>query len=333
MPEHSQIAEVLRHYPAVNPQCIESLGGAGGFSGARFWRVGTGASLLCLRRWPKEHPSRNRLRWIHDVLEHVACRGFAKLPVPLRTRDGETFVTVADHLWELSSWLPGAADFHKCPISERLESALASLALFHRGSESFESQTQTAPGLSSRKEQLDQLRRRGTRSILGSVAAVDWPEFRRRATSILHCFAEQSPRVQPLVDSAARVSVTLQPCIRDLWHDHVLFESDEVCGFVDFGAMQTDHVASDISRLLGSLVGSDSVRWKQGLAAYQSLRPLSTDELMLIDAYDKSLVLLSGMNWIQWIAVEGRVFDDRQRVLRRMDQIIERLHQMCGTSY
>ncbi len=52
----------------------------------------------------------------------------------------------------------------------------------------------------------------------------------------------------------------------------------------------------DISRLLGSLVGSDSMDRKQGIAAYELLRPLSGDELRLIDAYDRSSVLLSGLN-------------------------------------
>ena len=126
----------------------------------------------------------------------------------------------------------------------------------------------------------------------------------------------------------SHVRAPRQPCIRDIWHDHVLFQGDEVSGIVDFGALQSDHVACDISRLLGSLVGGDREDWTRGLAAYQVLRPLTADELMLVDAYDQSTVLLSGMNWIQWLAIEGRVFEDEERVQNRLDQIILRLLQM-----
>lgn len=161
-----------------------------------------------------------------------------------------------------------------------------------------------------------------------AVATFAWPEFQQRASSIIHWFNEHALGIKPLLELASRSHVPLQPCIRDIWHDHVLFERDEVSGFVDFGAMRTDHVACDVSRLLGSLVGSDREKWKQGLENYQSLRPLTGEELVLVDAYDRSTVLLSGMNWVQWIAVEGRKFDDRQRVLKRLDEIIQRLQQV-----
>jgi hypothetical protein len=35
--------------------------------------------------------------------------------------------------------------------------------------------------------------------------------------------------------------------------------------------------------------------------------------------------LLSGMNWVQWIAVEGRIFEDLERIQGRLDEIIARL--------
>ena len=34
---------------------LEPLGNAGGFSGARFWRLERPHRPLCLRRWPREH--------------------------------------------------------------------------------------------------------------------------------------------------------------------------------------------------------------------------------------------------------------------------------------
>ncbi|MDA1050785.1 MAG: phosphotransferase [Planctomycetota bacterium] len=329
MPESSTVTSALRCYPSVEVRQVHPLGGAGGFSGAAFWKVETGDRPLCLRRWPQEHPGRTQLQAIHDVLCHVSANGFAKLPIPFRSRDGGTFVSLAGHFWELAHWLPGKADFHQQPTSRRLDAALTALAQFHRCAESFELRVGPPPGIVSRREHLERLCAGGASELRRAVSALAWPEFQQRAVAILHRFNELASNTRPLLEPASRLSVPLQPCIRDIWHDHVLFEEDEVSGFVDFGAMRTDHVACDISRLLGSLVGGDREGWQQGLAAYQALRHLSADDLMLVDAYDRSTVLLSGMNWARWIAVEGRKFDDHKRVWERMDEIIGRMHHIC----
>ena len=63
----------------------------------------------------------------------------------------------------------------------------------------------------------------------------------------------------------------LQPCIRDVWHDHILFLGDSVSGIVDYGAMAVDTVAGDIARLLGSLVGNHVADWEEGIDAYHQL--------------------------------------------------------------
>src|SRR5262245_5888898 len=93
---------VLTQYPAdCRPRAVEVLGNAGGFSGARLWRITAERGLLCLRRWPPEHPSAYRLRWIHDVLQHVHRQNFQLVPLPLTALNGQTFVEYAGQLWQL----------------------------------------------------------------------------------------------------------------------------------------------------------------------------------------------------------------------------------------
>jgi homoserine kinase type II len=325
MSELATVTSVLKHYPDVVVRTVEPLDGAGGFSGAEFWRVNTGDTQLCLRRWPREHPSRVELQAIHDVLCHVSVNGFAKLPVPFRSRDRQTFVSLAGHLWELTRWLPGQADFHEHPTSERLDAAMLALAQIHRSAETPGLRHGSPPGIATRREQLERLSSAGTSEMHQAVGEMSWQEFQWRAAMILASFDKHASRMKPLLAMASQALVPRQPCIRDIWHDHVLFDGNEVTGIIDFGAMQTDHVAGDISRLLGSLVGGDRDRWAQGLTAYQSVRPLTASEIMLVDAYDQSTVLLSGMNWVQWIAVEGRVFENNEGVQKRLDQIVARL--------
>ncbi|MCA9120663.1 MAG: phosphotransferase [Planctomycetaceae bacterium] len=319
---------VLSHFPNVTARTINPLGGAGGFSGARFWKIQSEDEQLCLRRWPQEHPSRTQLQAIHDVLLRAVEQGFLQLPLPVRSRDGSTIVYLAGHFWELARWLPGVADFHANPTSERLDAAMQTLARFHLSTRPANSPPSPAPGILSRGDHLRRLLALDASDWSRDLTALNWPEFQQRATSILHFFDKHAQGIQMLLSTASKLRVRLQPCIRDIWHDHVLFEANQVSGFVDFGAMRVDHVGCDIARLLGSLIGDTRDRWKRGLEAYQSVLPLSPDEMTLVDAFDRSTVLLSGMNWLHWVAVECRQFEDGQRVLNRLDEILLRLRHL-----
>lgn len=105
----------------------------------------------------------------------------------------------------------------------------------------------------------------------------------------------------------------------------MLFVGDDVSGLIDFGAMQPDSVAADIARLLGSLAGDDRQAWTTGLAAYESVRPLSEPERTLIPIFDQANTVLSGLNWLQWIYLDRRQFDNRQAVMQRLDGNLPRL--------
>jgi hypothetical protein len=52
---------------------------------------------------------------------------------------------------------------------------------------------------------------------------------------------------------------------------------------------------------------------------------LSESELLLVQAFDRSTVLMSGLNWLDWIFRQDRKFDDGQAILARMDHILARL--------
>ena len=106
----------------------------------------------------------------------------------------------------------------------------------------------------------------------------------------------------------------LQPCVCDPWHDHVLFTGDSVTGLIDFGSAKVDHVAVDLARLLGSLVGDDPHQWRMGISAYRRVRPFSDDERRLADVLDRTGTLLAATHWLRW-SNEGRRYDDPEAVL------------------
>ena len=312
---------------------VEFLSGAGGFSGAMFWRLETAAGPLCLRRWPREHPSPEGLTLIHRVLEDVAKSGLDVVPAPLKTNDDGSYVHQGGHLWELAPWMPGQADYRQSPSDAKLVSALETLARFHRAAESCslgQAARGPSPGLSERLEnlqslgsgELDEL----TRRLSGGAG---WTQFVVEARRVVDLYPMTASRVRAALEDCNNVEVPLQPCIRDIWHQHVLFMGTSVSGLVDFGSMRVETVAGDVARLLGSMAADDEQKWELGLAAYQQIRPLADAELMLVGALDKSGVLLSGFSWIRWICREGRQFENPEMIVQRMREIVDRLAHLA----
>jgi Ser/Thr protein kinase RdoA (MazF antagonist) len=324
-----KIERILRLYPDdCHPLAIEPLVPADSFSGARLWRIQSERGTLCLRRWPRQHPDQQRLEFIQAVLWHVDQEGFHRVPLPLETRHHHGYVWHESHLWELTPWLPGAAAYRRLPTAAKLVAALEALAQFHQAASSFplpETGPTVSPGLTERRDQMRRLLDGGLGTLGAAVNSHRGAELGRRAERLLSTFARVAPRILPSLERAAEVRVALQPCIRDVWHAHVLFEGERVSGIVDFGAMRPENVAADVARLLGSLAGDDVSDWQRGLAAYQAVRRLTDNEQTLLAIFDRSSVLLGGLQWLQWIYVECREFHDPAAVQSRLDEFIARM--------
>lgn len=319
---------VLAAYGITSPPAgVLDLGAAGGFSGARLWKVTDQRGTFCLRRWPLEHPTRERLAWIHAVLAHVAQEGFALVPPPRRTPAGTTWVEHEGQLWELTPWMPGVADFHENPSAEKLRAAMRTLAEFHRAAASFAGGGGygCSPGILLRLERIEQWLSGGLERLAAAVTPSVWPELYLRAGRVLYGAQARAGSVRLSLSRVAKFRVAMQPCLRDIWHDHVLFQGSAVSGLVDFGGVAQDTVTGDVGRLLGSLAQDDEERWSVGLAAYQEIRPLGEEELELVRCFDRSFVVLGGLNWLEWVYAERRQFADPQAVLRRIDEILVRL--------
>lgn len=323
-----EIERILTAYPSLGGVLdVETLGNAGGFSGARFWRLTTAAGPLCLRRWPVEC-NREKLRFIHDVLRYAASRGFRLAPLPFHTSSAESFVDTGEHQWELSPWMPGAADFHRFPSHQRLTAAMRALAEFHQSVVEYPGsppEPRPSPGIADRIRATEAWQRGDLERLAQVLRAAADSQLTDLAKQILDAFRPAADPLLAELTSAARLQVAQQPCIRDIWDSHVLFVEDRVSGIVDFGSMRFDNVATDVARLLGSLAAGDPQRWDAGLQAYRAARPLADAERRLIQVFDRSTVLLSGMNWLRWLFLDNRHFDDMKAVIGRLQTIHRRL--------
>jgi Ser/Thr protein kinase RdoA (MazF antagonist) len=325
-----EIHEILQHYPPnCQPTRVARLGFAGGMSGAQFWRLTAPRGELALRRWPTEHPAPQRLRFIHAVLAHAESRGITCLPLPITTRKGQSFVEHAGHLWEIAPWMPGRADYERAPSDAKLCAAMTNLAQIHLALADFpiDATRQAAgapPSVMRRLARLRELSSGGLQQLSGAVTDHHWSDLAPLARQFLALLTVGMPHAIAQLEPLAQVTVSLQPCLRDIWHDHVLFIGRKVTGMVDFGAIDIDTPACDIARLLVSLVGNDQTGWQTGIAAYIAVRPCSADELSAISALDIGGTLLAGCNWIRWIYVEGRQFENPTQVINRFRAIVAR---------
>jgi len=342
------VEAVLANYlPDFRPTSIEPLGSAGGMSGAQFWRGTSARGAMVLRRWPAEHPSPDRLTFIHGVLRHAASRGCRFLPVPVTTQTGQSFVSYAGHLWELAPWMPGIADYDRSRRSEKLSAAMRALASFHNAVTDFRGLVApgSAGGANAVTRHLDRLQELTPEAIaaLGrSITLDNWPDLAPPARQFVAALPTAIPKGLAQLDPLTAEAFSLLPCLRDIWHDHVLFTGNEVTGFVDFGAIAIDTPATDIARLLGSLAsvtplpdregqGEGSVcsspdqsqTWQTGLAAYNAIRALSPAETRAAYALHTSGTILAGCNWIRWIYIDRKAFDEPWRIVERFSRILD----------
>jgi homoserine kinase type II len=318
-------AEVIGHWSLViGHWSLLPLGNRGGFSGARLWRVGGPAGRFCLRAWPAHEP-RARVELRHRLMNHARRRGLAFVPTVFATPDGATTVSMAGRSWEVIEWVPGRTDFAASPSPARLEAACAALARLHAAWEEFAEAPARCPAVRRRLDLLGDwqaLVRSGWRPVPPPADPV--ADMAERAWRLLARGLDEVPsRLDPW---AGRVG-PVQPCLCDLWHDHLLFEGDRLTGVVDYGAVKADHRAVDLARLLGSLVGDDPAGWQCGLRAYRAVIGLSPDEEDLARVLDRTGTLLGLVNWLRWLYFEQRPFEDRPAVARRLSALVERVER------
>ena len=322
-PARRVLSQFSREFASAD---LTNLGGNGGFSGANLWKITAGGGIYCLRRWPAEHPSAERLAYQHGVLQHASLGGISFVPVPLRTVQNETHLWSDNRMWELTPWMPGVADFFPERRQEKLIAAVEALARLHRAMESFSPpRRDVAP---SARQRLDILQRcmKDLPQHEAKVASGHCPaQMRELALGILEGFRAVASEIQSELNAAATMPVAIQPAIRDVWSDHILFDGDEVTGIVDFSALRPDSITVDLARLLGSMAGDDREAWRCGLESYQTIRPLDGIELKQVPIFDRSTTAMSGMNWLRWILLEGRRFENMDVVCSRLSTTLARL--------
>lgn len=306
-----------------------------GFSGALVWKVDCSYGAFALRRWPPEHPSPARLEWIHQVLRHVRGAGFALAPLPRYSREARSIFERDGYLWELASWMPGAAFPSLNDAPRRLQTACEAVAQFHIAARSLAGEgtwAKRSPGLAEREQLLRDLLGGGCARLEHAIEPGIWPEAAARGVELLGRFKLAAPAVEKLLRSSVTLAAPQYVCLRDIRAEHVLFEGSRVSGLIDFGAIGVETRAADIARFLGDAAGDEAAAWRNGIEEFDRVLRLTDAERRLIEAFDASAVLLSGIRWLTWIYLEKRTFSDRSAVIARLDRLLGRLNRLANLS-
>jgi Ser/Thr protein kinase RdoA (MazF antagonist) len=315
--------DILQYFDDLPIRGFKFLGNRGGFSGALIWRLQCPVHDFCLKAWPANDVSAERLGWIHELVEEARASGIDFLPKVIRTPAGESVVECNGWRWDVNTWKQGSADFHSRPTAERLQAACSSLAKLHRVWQANHGSVGPCPGVRRRLDALQQWQ---------ELLAGGWrPVVHRNdpiSSAVLHAsiwvldrVAEAQRRLLPWRETP----LPLHPCWCDPWHDNLLFTGDNLTGLIDYGSVKIDHAAVDLARMLGSLAGDDAEMWSIGLKAYESVRPLSKQDRDLLPILDYTGLVVAAVNWLRWLYHEGRMFPDRPAVGERLWEIVKRL--------
>jgi len=342
-------ATVCRRWFGGHPVEVGPLSSSG-FSGSRVLRVrpADGAATFVLKSF-HAGTSRDHAEWVHRLAGHLRACGITQVPELIPARDGDTVVQdECGTLWEISRLVPGVA----VPQPDPRQAAAAGdlLGRLHRAAATLPGEwprSGQSPGIRRRIEQARRLeatpwqvrrdawRRDALRRDRGAARSDLVVAVERRFAAAIDMFAASGPRFVEQIARLPRDLLPVQPVLRDIWCDHVLYAGPSaavVTGIVDLHAAAIDTPATDIARLLGSWAVSASCaclspaeRYPSALQAYERIQPLGPEERRLIGVLHRTAVVFGLDNWFRWTLEEGRQFADASLVVARIDRLMQEL--------
>jgi Ser/Thr protein kinase RdoA (MazF antagonist) len=313
------MAPVLKRYGApFDSLRWVPLGSGGGFSGAELWRgEGEGVPLFALKAWPRSMAA-DRLAEIHRWMAKASHLEF--VPEVMKMRDGSTLVEASGRIWDLTRWMPGTADYHANPGAPRLANACTALAELHRAWRPASPRFTSCPAVARRLQILANWR----------AADIHLPmplDLLRRGSAAVARLIEPAERaLRPCADRP----VLVQPCLCDIWHDHILFSGAAVTGIIDFGAMKEDHLAVDLARMLGDLAGEDEEKFHLGLNAYRAASGETDLPYEFVRLLDRTGVVCSMIVWLLRWTANSRQFAEDRAAVDRVERVVDRIEAIRG---
>ena len=318
---------VLKQYPLFDDsrQWSSVSSDDAGFSGSGVW-FNDGAGLV-LKAVPAAGVVESDLQRIHHWIESARKAGIETLPAILPTARGQTAIPHDNRFWVLTTKRPGRADFCNDNNDRRLRGIVDELARLHRFWSGRFGSFGPIPGVIRRLAKLDEgqaFLEQPSRLFIESHVAnrlPGWEEVRQLNELLPIRILKARQKLQPL----RHLQVPIHPCLCDCWHDHFLFEGDQLSGVIDFDAVKIDHAAVDLARAIGSLLSRDKERWWEAYNRYREVNPAANFPFEWIEILHETGQIVAGLYWLRKLVFDADRDGDISRILPRVKLIVESL--------
>ncbi|QDU76283.1 Phosphotransferase enzyme family protein [Bremerella volcania] len=295
----------------------------GGLSGSEVWKVETAQACYCLKLMPPDF-SVNRLLAAHHAANDRRRRGMTYLAGYLPAASGQTYVQTDDRLWELQTWINGSPPTLPYTFPQK-KAMFHAVAEFHDKHETPPKETDVSPGIQTRIQLCEAWRLKHVRGHFPSLHSFGQPQWKWALEQFLDSLVHYHPRLGPLLLSLEDETYLLEDCIADPRPENFRFQGDQLTGLFDLGSMRWDNIALDVSRMASEVSLDGEVDWEFAFQAVDSIRPLTPSEERLAIVLDAANVLLTGLNWVQWLVIDEIRFANCDHVSSRLSHLTDRL--------
>ncbi|MGM9973736.1 MAG: CotS family spore coat protein [Clostridiaceae bacterium] len=248
------------------------------------YKIEEGAKVYCLK---KVYYTISDLRFIYSSLEWFN-RYNINVPKLLPTLGGGRYVSFNNMLFILTPWIEG----EKCDydnISEVTE-ACRNLAKMHKAAKGFLPIKGSAMRI--QKDDISASIKKHYYNIVQSYSEA-YNKKDRFSKVFLEHYSDNLTLATASRETASAINISnlsLSLCHLDYVNKNILFDKNNSIWVIDFDKCSIDYCAHDLSYFLRRLLKRSNTRWNTLLAAncisaYNSINPLSQDDLKYIYAY------------------------------------------------
>lgn len=339
--------ELPRRYPQWGAiRNLDAIGG--GFSGASLFRVECVAGSYAVKLSPVAGDLLQTTAARHRVIEQLAEDGERALfPRLHRDASGATAGTLsagAETLMvEAREWLengaatpplfvdPTAAIPPKAEPSSRIASAFELLARFHDAGSRVALTDRERTYLQAATPLPERYAHEWRQAASIHLAAVETAtvrlplDLREPARDYLLRLPQIASRIAPSLASLPRSSPPLRLCLRDAHRNNMAYSADVARAFFDWDAMRFDRRVGDFARLAASFGLDADAAENLILSALEAGSPIdkwTAWESAALRPILATQVWLPPLNWLKWLLVEERSFDDPAAASARLRETL-----------
>lgn len=314
----------------------------GGLSEAYVWCVtDVSGRNFALKAWRPVSPAQLQHRravrwWMRDA--SGTYPDFVPCPLQAGGSDmsGESLILLqGQYAWQAETWCTGESS--RCAPSQ-VQCAVAATALqqLHATGREFARchsssvlalQRSPSPAILRRAELVDDLLRGGLQRLLVLVRSTGAAGASAVADCFLQLLKKWLPWLQQLLQPWRSRTLNLQPVLRDVRTENLLFHREQISGVIDWDAADVDHPCLDAARLLRSWYAGNSTALPAAADHWAEVWQLSSDLRQLLAVFDAAAVLLNPIVWLRRLADDPALFSRLPAARQRFEQLVQTADQ------